>query len=72
VVVETPHGGIVAGIGADQQPFVVGGVQAAQNLRQLAWGELARSPGAVAELGEPAGLGIHTSNFRIDRAVRRA
>jgi hypothetical protein len=34
-------------------------MQAAQDLRQLAGGELARSPGAVAELGQSTRLGVH-------------
>jgi len=38
---------------------MTGKLEAAQYLRQLAGGELARSAGAVAELGEPSGSRGH-------------
>ena len=56
LVVEAPHGGVVAGGRPDQEVGIGHGCQAAHDVRQLARGELAASTGAVAELGQSAGL----------------
>ncbi len=50
-----------------------GGLQRAQDLRELTGGELARSTGSVAELREAAGGGgsVHGGSLRRDRAVGR-
>jgi len=48
---------------ADKQVRVVSG-NVAQDLRQLAGGELARSTGAVAELGEPPQPLVHLPSPR--------
>ena len=68
VAVEPPHGGIVAGLGADHQVRVRRGSQMAQNLRQLGGPELARSARTVAVLAQPerravrSAVGGHSGN----------
>ena len=49
VVIKPPDGGVITG--AEDQIVMRRVGQTAQNLRQLAGGELAASPGAVTELG---------------------
>ena len=56
VVVEAPHGGVVAGRCSDQEVGICHWCQAAHDVRQLAGGELAASTSAVAELCQPSGL----------------
>jgi hypothetical protein len=52
--VQAPDRGVVARGRADEQVGVTGKLKAAQDLRQLARGELAGSARAVAELREPS------------------
>ena len=50
LVGQTPDGGVVARVHADQEVRTVHGCQSAYDVRQLAGGELAASTSAVAEL----------------------
>ena len=60
-----PHGGVVAGLDPHQEVGVRSRCHVAQDLRQLAGGELRRSAGAVAEAREaPDELAIHLSSSR--------
>ena len=55
VGVEPPDGGVVAGLGADEQLRGGRRGEGRQDVREQAGGELAGASGAVAELGEAAG-----------------
>ena len=56
LVIQPPHGSIVAGCDTDQQVGIGHGGQAAHDVRQLTGGELAASTGSVTELGQSTGL----------------
>ncbi len=77
LVVEAPHGGVVAGGRAHEQLGGFVGLQVAHDVRELARGELAASTGAVAELGEAKLLGVGhagvlgSSGLRLTVLVRR-
>ena len=64
VVVQPPDRGVVARGRAHEQVGMTRKLKAAQNLRQLAGGELAASPRAVAELGQSSCLGVHADKRR--------
>ena len=57
-VVESPHGGVVTGLRADEQVGVPRRGHGLQDLGQLAGSELAGAPRAVAELREAPGRNV--------------
>jgi hypothetical protein len=63
-VADPVDGCVVGRVETEQEVRVLAAVvlaEAAQDLRQVTWTELAGSAGAVRELGEAWGLGLHPS-----------